>query len=88
MGVVAARLLCLALALALASAACAGAAPASADGATSRAPVEPTSATTVATTTVPPSFLTMPLIDVRTGERFTLASFPGKVTIVEGMAVW
>ena len=34
------------------------------------------------------AFLAMPLTDVRSGERFTLGDFKGKVTIVEGMAVW
>lgn len=34
------------------------------------------------------SFLTMTLTDARTGEKFTLADYKGKVTIVEGMAVW
>jgi len=28
------------------------------------------------------------LIDVRSGERFTLGGFAGKTVIVEGMAVW
>jgi len=35
-----------------------------------------------------PSYMTMTLTDVRTGERFTLGGFAGKVVIVEGMAVW
>ena len=34
------------------------------------------------------AFMTIPLTDARTGERFTVADFKGKVTIVEGMAVW
>lgn len=34
------------------------------------------------------AFLSTPLTDVRSGERFTLADYKGKVTIVEGMAVW
>ena len=34
------------------------------------------------------AFMTMTLTDVRSGERFTLSDFKGKVTIVEGMAVW
>ncbi|GAC1648479.1 MAG: hypothetical protein NVS9B11_21410 [Candidatus Dormibacteraceae bacterium] len=34
------------------------------------------------------AFLSTTLTDVRSGERFTLADFKGKVTIVEGMAVW
>jgi hypothetical protein len=33
-------------------------------------------------------YLRTELIDVRTNERFTLASLAGKVVIVEGMAVW
>ncbi len=34
------------------------------------------------------AFMTIPLTDARTGERFTVSDFKGKVTIVEGMAVW
>ena len=34
------------------------------------------------------AFMTIALTDARTGERFTLSDFTGKVTIVEGMAVW
>lgn len=34
------------------------------------------------------AFMVIPLTDVRTGERFTLSDFAGKVAIVEGMAVW
>lgn len=34
------------------------------------------------------AYLAIPLADVRTGERFTLGGFPGKVTIVQAMAVW
>ncbi|MGH2377056.1 MAG: hypothetical protein ACRDGT_01115 [Candidatus Limnocylindria bacterium] len=35
-----------------------------------------------------PSFLAIPLTDVRTGEQFTLGGFPGKVTFFLAMAVW
>lgn len=35
-----------------------------------------------------PAFMAMTLTDVRSGEPFTFADFKGKVTIVEGMAVW
>ncbi|OGT93029.1 MAG: hypothetical protein A2083_00890 [Gemmatimonadetes bacterium GWC2_71_9] len=35
-----------------------------------------------------PGFLSIPLTDVRTGERFTLGGFPGKVTFFIAMAVW
>ena len=31
---------------------------------------------------------TSALVDVRTGESFTLTSFPGKVTLVEGFSVF
>jgi hypothetical protein len=48
--------------------------------------VTPTSATTSTVGTAP--FLRTALIDVRTGERFTLAGLGGKTVIVQGMAVW
>jgi hypothetical protein len=35
-----------------------------------------------------PAFLTIPLTDVRTGERFTLGGFEGKVVMGIAMAVW
>ncbi|MSQ37654.1 MAG: hypothetical protein EXR61_05000 [Chloroflexi bacterium] len=35
-----------------------------------------------------PAYLATTLTDVRSGARFTLGDFRGKVTIVEGMAVW
>lgn len=35
-----------------------------------------------------PLYLTASLTDVRTGERFTLGGFSGKVTLVLAMAVW
>ena len=54
----------------------------------SSAPSVPASAVTPATAAPFAAFLGTPLIDVRSGERFTLADYKGKVTIVEGMAVW
>jgi hypothetical protein len=45
-------------------------------------------ATATAAGTPRPAFLTTSLTDVRTGERFTLGGFGGKVTIVLAMAVW
>jgi hypothetical protein len=42
----------------------------------------------VATAAARPAFLTAPLTDVRTGERFALGGYPGKVTLVIAMAVW
>jgi hypothetical protein len=45
-------------------------------------------ATASAAGTPRPAFLTTTLADVRTGERFTLGGFSGKVTIVLAMAVW
>ncbi|HKW78093.1 MAG TPA: hypothetical protein VJQ09_03275 [Candidatus Limnocylindria bacterium] len=39
-------------------------------------------------TSTAPAYLTMTLTDVRTGERFTLASQQGKTVIFEAMAVW
>jgi len=49
-----------------------------------------TAATAIPTAapTARPAYLTIALTDVRTGERFTLGGFPGKVAIVQGMAVW
>ena len=41
-----------------------------------------------ATAAARPAFLTATLTDVRTGERFTIGGFPGKVTLVLAMAVW
>lgn len=35
-----------------------------------------------------PAFLTIALTDVRTGERFTLGGFQGKVVLGIAMAVW
>jgi hypothetical protein len=55
--------------------------------ATSAGPsVTSTSAPTSTSATSP--VLRTTLIDVRTGERFTLGGFTGKTVIVEGMAVW
>lgn len=35
-----------------------------------------------------PAYWSIPLVDVRTGETFTLGQFEGQVAIVQGMAVW
>ena len=56
----------------------------------------PAAATTSALTSTAPTsttakraaFVTTPLTDARTGERFTLADFPGKVVLGIAMAVW
>ena len=48
-------------------------------------PGQPGDGATIARTS---SLMAMALTDVRSGERFTLSDFKGKVTIVEGMAVW
>lgn len=48
----------------------------------------PASAAAPATAAPFAAFLGTTLTDVRSGERFTLADYKGKVTIVEGMAVW
>lgn len=62
-----------------------GAVPATAALATA----SPGTATGAARTGAPrPAFLTIPLTDVRTGERFTLGGFEGKVVIGIAMAVW
>ncbi len=44
------------------------------------------SATTVATTT--PDWFDMELIDVQTGETFTMNDYAGKVVLLETMAIW
>lgn len=49
---------------------------------------EPAAATAPQAAAQRPGFMTMPLADVRTGERFALADFAGKQVIVQGMAVW
>lgn len=47
-----------------------------------------TSTAPTSTTAKRPAFVTMQLTDARTGERFTLADFPGKVVLGIAMAVW
>lgn len=52
-------------------------------------PMTPTVAPGTATPRATPAYLTTPLTDVRTGERFTLAQVgAGKQVLVMGMAVW
>jgi hypothetical protein len=64
-----------------------GSAPVSRSDASSGAPsARPTGAVPTPPSTGP--VLAIQVIDVRTGERFTLGGFPGKTVIVEGMAVW
>jgi hypothetical protein len=61
-------------------------------GGTGSSPNQPatdaTSPTGEAAAAASTSILTVPLTDVRTGERFTLGGFPGKVTFFIAMAVW
>lgn len=87
---------CLA-ATALLAGACGVAAPAPATPVPLATPGQPAPARTApaaqpapatSATPQPAAFMAMTLTDVRSGERFTLADFKGKVTIVEGMAVW
>jgi hypothetical protein len=75
------------LAALLSLAACGGA---PAQPSPSAASASPTAAarTPAATTAAPAAFLSMPLADVRTGETFRLGGFPGRVTLVQAMAVW
>lgn len=61
-----------------ATSAVAASAPAASPGSVAASPLAPQLA----------AFLTMTLTDARTGEKFTLGDYKGKVTIVEGMAVW
>lgn len=48
----------------------------------------PTATGRAAAPTSQPSFLSVRLTDVRTGEQFTLGGFPGKVVLGIAMAVW
>jgi len=69
--------------------ACGTAAPAaSVPAPISSTPAVPAAADSSAAAAPSAAFLGTPLTDVRSGERFTLADYKGKVTIVEGMAVW
>jgi len=77
------RSLAFLMALALIVAACGSAG--STPGRSTAGPTEPGSGTAAASG---PALLTIPLTDVRTGERFTLGDFPGKVTFFIAMAVW
>ena len=82
------------LATALVLASCGGTA---APTAVPAPPTEPAAAPTTADRTPPPAspttagaatFLAIRLTDVRTGASFALGDFPGKVTLVQAMAVW
>lgn len=52
------------------------------------APPVATPVPAAAATPASAAYLGMPLVDVRSGERFTIGGFRGKVTLVMGMAVW
>lgn len=54
----------------------------------SSTPAVPATAASSAAAAPFAAFLGTPLTDVRSGERFTLADYKEKVTIVEGVAVW
>lgn len=94
------RSIALASVIAITLAACGGATTAPSPTATPAAAVtSPSGATpgpagttapaaTAAPATARPAFLTTTLTDVRSGERFTLGGFGGKVTLVLAMAVW
>lgn len=89
------RLLVWLASAALLTAACSAATPVvSAPGTGTSATPGSTPAVSPGSVTASPStgqlapFLTMTLTDARSGEKFTLGDYKGKVTIVEGMAVW
>ena len=71
------RPVALAIAVVLIATSCGGAAT-----------LPPAGVTTAAAQALRPAFVTTQLTDVRTGERFTLGDFPGKVVLGLAMAVW
>jgi hypothetical protein len=69
---------------------CAGSSGASQDARTSEASqaARPSAAPTVASGSPSPDWYAVELIDVRTGEPFSMNDFSGSVVLIEAMAIW